>query len=143
MMASAKNFSMDVIYLKYFFKKFYVLRICNFTWLQTSPIVKKFPIAIAKSSGPIYRLCKLFKKQFIGPNLHFNSLPSHKEIRVMQKLLLFRLLHGLPKVILCLLSGQVSIKNLILGTRKVGVVNQQKTALSFAIYRTISIKTIP
>jgi hypothetical protein len=27
--------------------------------------------------------------------------------------------------------------------RKVGVVNQQKTALSFAIYRTISIKTIP
>jgi hypothetical protein len=44
----------------------------------------------------------------------------------MQKLLLFRLLHGLPKVIVCLLYGQGSIKNLILGARKDGVVNQQK-----------------
>ena len=76
MMPLMENLSIDVTYLEHFFKIFYVLRILNFTWPQTSTIVKNFSVAVANPSDSRGRFTDYvnFLEAINRPNLLVNSL---------------------------------------------------------------------
>ena len=84
------------------------------------------PCQILGIGGSVNTLCKLFWEAINKPNLRINSLSPYIKTSALCKSFYFyiiRLLHGLPKIIVCLLYGQVSIKNLIFGAGKDRIVN--------------------